>query len=65
MNGAADPRAMPLPQFISEVMEILENEPEVTEISVENVKRLRHAAETGKYGAIFKGFNDAMAEHGI
>ena len=60
MHGAADPRAMPLAAFIAEVMTILETEPDRTEICVENVKRLRFAAETGKFEAMFQGFNDAM-----
>jgi uncharacterized oxidoreductase len=60
-NGANDPRAMPLDQFIAEVMEILKSQPEATEICVENVKRLRFAAESGKYDAVFNGLNDAMA----
>jgi uncharacterized oxidoreductase len=60
-NGANDPRAMPLDQFIAEVMEILKSQPEVTEICVENVKRLRFAAESGNYDAVFNGLNDAMA----
>jgi uncharacterized oxidoreductase len=59
MNGAADPRAMPLDAFIQEVMAILETG--APEICVENVKRLRFAAESGNYQAVFRGFNDAMA----
>ncbi len=62
MNGAADPRAMPLGAFISEVMDILKTRPEATEVCVETVKRLRFAAETGKYEAVFQGFNDAMGQ---
>ena len=38
MNGADDPRAMPLDQFIAEVMEILKQQPTPPEICVENVK---------------------------
>lgn len=63
MNGAADPRAMPLGSFIAEVMGILESRPDASEICVENVKRLRFAAETGKYEDVFQGLNDAMARH--
>lgn len=63
MNGASDPRAMPLTAFITEVMGILESQPGVTEICVENVKRLRFAAESGGYENLFQGFNDAMAQH--
>lgn len=60
-SSAGDPRAMPLDKFIAEVMEILETQPDATEICVENVKRLRFAAESGHYDAVFKGMNDAMA----
>jgi uncharacterized oxidoreductase len=62
MNGASDPRAMPLTTFIAEVMHILKTLPHATEICVENVKRLRFAAQTGKDEEIFQGFNDAMAQ---
>jgi uncharacterized oxidoreductase len=62
MNGASDPRAMPLGAYIAEVMDLLKNQPGATEICVENVKRLRFAAETGKYEAFFQGFNAAMAQ---
>jgi len=61
MGGADDPRAMPLEAFIAEVMQILTTQPDVKEICVENVRRLRFAAETGNYEGIFQGFNDAMA----
>jgi uncharacterized oxidoreductase len=62
MDGASDPRAMPLDKFIAEVMEILTSRPEVTEICVENVKPLRFAANGGHYETVFQGFNDAMAK---
>jgi uncharacterized oxidoreductase len=62
MNGASDPRAMPLDAFLSEVMEILKTEPTPQEICVENVKRLRFAAETGKFDAIFQGLNASMTD---
>jgi uncharacterized oxidoreductase len=63
MNGASDPRAMPLEAFIAEVMAIIKAQPQVTEICVENVKRLRFAAESGAYENMFQGFNDAMTAH--
>jgi uncharacterized oxidoreductase len=61
LNGASDPRAMPLDKFIAEVMEILKAEPTAVEICVENVKRLRFAAESGHYDAVYRGLNEAMA----
>jgi uncharacterized oxidoreductase len=60
MDGASDPRAMPLDKFISEVMEILKTQPVPAEICVEDVKRLRFAAENGSYDAVFQGLNAAM-----
>src|ERR1035437_3802868 len=60
-SSAGDPRAMPLDKFIAEVMEILKTQPDVKEICVDNVKRLRFAAESGHYDAVFNGLNDAMA----
>jgi uncharacterized oxidoreductase len=62
LDGAADPRAMPLDRFIAEAMEILKTQPDVTEICVENVKRLRFAAESGHYDSVFRGLNDAMRD---
>lgn len=61
LDGANDPRAMPLAAFIEEAMGILKSNPAVSEICVENVKRLRFAAEGGHYDAVFTGFNDAMS----
>jgi uncharacterized oxidoreductase len=60
MNGASDPRAMPLDRFIAEVMEILKTQPTVTEICVEGVKPLRFAAESGRYDAVFQRLNESM-----
>jgi uncharacterized oxidoreductase len=60
---ASEPRAMPLKEFISEAMQILQGSPEVTEICVERVKMLRFAEANGGYDAFFKQFNDAMAGH--
>jgi uncharacterized oxidoreductase len=62
MNGASDPRAMPLDQFIAEVMEIVKTQPAVQEICVERVKGLRLAAESGHYDAVFHGLNEAMSK---
>jgi uncharacterized oxidoreductase len=63
---AADPRAMPLADFLSQTIEILKTQPNVTEVLVERVKPLRFAAANGqeKYEAFFKQFNDArLAPH--
>jgi uncharacterized oxidoreductase len=57
---ASDPNAMPLKDFISETMNILENSPSATEICVERVKPLRFAEKSGQYDAFFKNFNDGM-----
>ncbi len=59
---AADPRAMPLKDYLDEVINIIKTQPSATEILVERVKPLRFAASNGqeKYDAFFKQFNDAM-----
>lgn len=62
---ASDPHAMPLKAFIAEVMAILTNAPEATEILVERVKPLRFAEVNGGYDGFFKSFNDGMAAAGI
>ena len=63
MDGANDPRAMPLPQFIAEAMEILKTQPTPPEICVENVRTLRFAAENGKFNMIFNRLNPAMTDN--
>ena len=59
---AEDPRAMPLADFISETMNIIQTQPDVAEVIVEKVKILRFAEQRGpeKYNAFFKSFNEAM-----
>jgi uncharacterized oxidoreductase len=64
MGGASDPRAMPLDQYIAEVMQIITTQPAAVEICVENVKRLRNAEASGHYDAVFKGLNDGFAAAG-
>ena len=63
---AADPRAMPLDEFIAEVMDILKTQPDATEICVKKVHPLRFAASEGpdKYEQFFQTFNDAMVAAG-
>jgi uncharacterized oxidoreductase len=55
-----DPRAMPLADFLSEVMQIIKTQPKVAEIIVERCKPLRFAAEGGKFDQTFTGLNEAM-----
>jgi uncharacterized oxidoreductase len=57
MDGFNNPRAMPLEKFIAEAMEILETQPTLAEICVENVKGFRFAAENGNFDAIFARLN--------
>ena len=54
---AADPHAMPLAEFIAEVMHILTTQPAVTEVVVERCKPLRFAAEDGSFDETFRGLN--------
>jgi uncharacterized oxidoreductase len=56
---AHDPAAMPLGQFMSEVMDILQTQPDVSEILVKRVHPLRFAASEGreKYELIFQEMN--------
>jgi uncharacterized oxidoreductase len=61
MNGAEDPRAMPLVEFIDEVISIWKQQPTPKEICVERVKHLRNAAAEGRYDATFNGLSNAMA----
>src|SRR5580698_7341374 len=51
-RNANDSRAMPLKEFIAEVIEILKQHPTPPEICVENVKPLRFAAESGKFDQV-------------
>ena len=59
---AADPRAMPLKDYLAETIEILKTQPNATEVLVERVKPLRFAEQNGKekYDTFFQQFNDAM-----
>jgi uncharacterized oxidoreductase len=59
---ASDPRAMPLADFISEVMEIIRTKPDATEICVEKVATLRNAEANGNYAGFFTQFNNALAD---
>jgi len=62
-HQANAPRAMPLDDYLAEVMEILKAQPEAKEICVKRVDLLRYAAAQGqaKYDEIFEGLNSAVA----
>ncbi len=59
---AADPRAMPLRDYVAETIEILKTQPTPPEICVKRVDFLRHAAENGNYDDVFNTLN-AMLPH--
>ncbi len=61
-HQAEDPRAMPLAEFIAEVMQILQSQPAATEILVQRVEPLRFAAAGGaeNYATVFKNLNAMM-----
>jgi uncharacterized oxidoreductase len=58
-HQAEDPRAMPLADFIAEVVQILSAQPPVTEVVVHRCKPLRFAAEAGNLDAMFRGLNQS------
>jgi uncharacterized oxidoreductase len=58
---ATDPNAMPLKEFIDEVMGILRSSPETREILVKRVHPLRYAEQQGGYEEFFKSFNARLA----
>jgi uncharacterized oxidoreductase len=51
------PNAMPLSDFISEVMGLLESQPDAPEIQVENVKFLRYGEARGDYAQVVAALN--------
>jgi uncharacterized oxidoreductase len=55
--------AMPLDDFITEVVELIENQPDATEIQVENVKFLRYGEARGDYDQVVAAIN-ASDPHG-
>jgi uncharacterized oxidoreductase len=58
-HQASDPNAMPLKDFISEVIALLEANPAAAEIIVERCKPLRNAEATGNYAKMFAMLNSA------
>ena len=65
-NQANDPNAMPLDEFIAETMNLIEAQPDATEILVQRVQAQRFAGlndnSTQKYQQFFTQFNDTMAK---
>jgi short-subunit dehydrogenase involved in D-alanine esterification of teichoic acids len=49
--------AMPLDDFVTEVVELIESQPEATEIQVENVKFLRYGEARGDYAQVVATLN--------
>jgi uncharacterized oxidoreductase len=63
---AADPRAMPLEDYLAETVDLLERDPDADEILVERVLPMREAERRGGYDEFFAQFNAMMeaAGHG-
>jgi uncharacterized oxidoreductase len=55
-----DPRAMPLDEYITETMMLLQTQPQADEIVVERAKRFRFAERDGVYDDIYPAFNQAI-----
>src|SRR5271166_2230767 len=55
-----DPRAMPLDEYITETMTLLQTQPQAEEILVESVKRFRFAERDGLYDEMYPVFNEAI-----
>lgn len=60
LHGKNDPRAMPLNEFIAEVIQILHTQPTPKEILVERVKERRFPTSPAHYHQLFEGMNAAM-----
>jgi uncharacterized oxidoreductase len=54
---AASPHAMPLADYIAEVMSIFTSQPDAAEVCVERVKFLRDAEREGRYAQTFAALN--------
>jgi uncharacterized oxidoreductase len=55
-----DPRGMPLDEYVTETMTLLQTQPQADEIVVERVKSFRFAERDGTYDDIYPGFNEAI-----
>ena len=58
---SANPNSMPLAEYISESLHLLMTQPSAPEISVERVKFLRYAAESGQFDTVFNTLNQRRA----
>jgi uncharacterized oxidoreductase len=58
-HQANDPAAMPLQDFIAEVMQLLSTQPDIAEVVVGRCEPLRFAAEQDRIGAMFQAINGA------
>ena len=58
---ASDPNAMPLDEYISETMDILSQQPDVTEVLVQRVHAQRFAEQRGEYDVFFQRMNDMLS----
>lgn len=63
-HQASDPMAMPLDEFIREVMEIIQKDPHTEEILVHRVEMLRFAGSNGpeEYQKLFGELNDGFTK---
>lgn len=59
---AADPHAMPLADYISETVTLIDTPPASGEILVQNVLPLRWAEKNGNYEQVFENVNGAFSE---
>jgi uncharacterized oxidoreductase len=60
---AADPRAVPLAEFIAGVMDILTNQPDATEVVVKQCEPLRNATKTAGFDQAFGMVNSMFDTH--
>jgi uncharacterized oxidoreductase len=60
MPGQQDnERAMPLDEFVAEVLTLIETQPDAKEIQVERVKFLRYGEARGDYEQVVEVLNDS------
>jgi short-subunit dehydrogenase involved in D-alanine esterification of teichoic acids len=62
MGQTNSDQAMPLQDFLSEVMTILKTQPHAVEICVENVKFLRFAEANGTYDSVLSKLSGSAHE---